>query len=395
MQSRAARRPPTRTASSSLAPQEKGSTQIEFEFDATVSFVPGYLPVASDRRGDSRRGHSAYSDEPVGDEAERVALRRWLISCRQVAADHRRRRRSAADAQQRIPAPTDEAKRLEEIEHIVVVMLENRSFDHMLGYLSLPAALGGRDRADVDGLQRPGRQLQRARRDRAIRSTTSTQTQFEGEAEDPDHSGGLGRRAARERRPGLRRQLRADLGGARAKQLNVPVPDPGLVMGYYDSDDLPVYDHLAAEYCVVDRWFSSVPGSDVAEPAVRARGAGGRESRRHLAAAVRAAHVRALPRRGERRLALVLVRPGTLRAVDPAYRLSNHDRFGFVDARKLSIREEVVGKLTEKGSFLDDVATGKLPQVSLDRSALQGPARARTGLQRRPPAVATCSRART
>jgi len=44
-------------------------------------------------------------------------------------------------------------------------------------------------------------------------------------------------------------------------KLGVPVPDPGLVIGYYDSEDLPVYDHLAAEYCVVDRWFSSVPGA--------------------------------------------------------------------------------------------------------------------------------------
>ena len=30
---------------------------------------------------------------------------------------------------------------LEKVEHIVVLMLENRSFDHMLGYLSLE---GGR-----------------------------------------------------------------------------------------------------------------------------------------------------------------------------------------------------------------------------------------------------------
>jgi short chain dehydrogenase/Phosphoesterase family len=37
---------------------------------------------------------------------------------------------------------------LEKIDHIVVLMLENRSFDHMLGYLSLE---GGRD--DVNGLR--------------------------------------------------------------------------------------------------------------------------------------------------------------------------------------------------------------------------------------------------
>jgi phospholipase C len=35
---------------------------------------------------------------------------------------------------------------LERVEHIIVVMMENRSFDHMLGYLSLTG------RADVEGL---------------------------------------------------------------------------------------------------------------------------------------------------------------------------------------------------------------------------------------------------
>src|SRR5204863_6729930 len=58
--------------------------------------------------------------------------------------------------EQRIPAPSDEAaSRLAQIEHVVVMMLENRSFDHMLGYLSLPAAAGGRGRSDVDGLRGP------------------------------------------------------------------------------------------------------------------------------------------------------------------------------------------------------------------------------------------------
>jgi phospholipase C len=42
----------------------------------------------------------------------------------------------------------DAARRLANIDHIVVLMSENRSFDHMLGYLSLE---GGR--TDVDGLE--------------------------------------------------------------------------------------------------------------------------------------------------------------------------------------------------------------------------------------------------
>jgi len=43
-----------------------------------------------------------------------------------------------------------DAANLEKVDHVVVVMLENRSFDHMLGYLSLT----GR-RPEIDGL-RPG-----------------------------------------------------------------------------------------------------------------------------------------------------------------------------------------------------------------------------------------------
>ena len=42
---------------------------------------------------------------------------------------------------------------LAHIDHIVVLTMENRSFDHMLGYLSLPAAQGGAGRTDVDGLK--------------------------------------------------------------------------------------------------------------------------------------------------------------------------------------------------------------------------------------------------
>src|ERR1700738_5280279 len=40
------------------------------------------------------------------------------------------------------------AGNLGKIDHIVVLMMENRSFDHMLGYLSLEG-----NRADVDGLR--------------------------------------------------------------------------------------------------------------------------------------------------------------------------------------------------------------------------------------------------
>src|SRR5689334_18495462 len=65
-----------------------------------------------------------------------------------------------ATALEAVPLPTPKATvsvardaeeaNLEKIDHVVVLMLENRSFDHMLGFLSLT-----RGRNDVDGLK-PG-----------------------------------------------------------------------------------------------------------------------------------------------------------------------------------------------------------------------------------------------
>src|SRR2546423_13399284 len=69
---------------------------------------------------------------------------------------------------------------LAKVEHIVVLMLENRSFDHMLGYLSLE---GGRD--DIDGLQ-AGMANDHGGRSYPIHHLD--RTAFEP-VEDPDHSG--------------------------------------------------------------------------------------------------------------------------------------------------------------------------------------------------------------
>ncbi len=265
-----------------------------------------------------------------------------------------------------IPAPSDPAvARLQGIDHIVVVMLENRSFDHMLGYLSLPAEMGGKGRADVDGLQGPAINFNSFENsDYAIHHLD--RTVFSGEVEDPDHSG----RSVDEQLAGGGKGFVANfarISAARAVKSSSPVPvrDPGLVMGYYDAADLPVYDHLAAEYCVVDRWFSSVPGATWPNRlySIAGRAEGSRDDV--------SPPIYALPS-----FARYLDQhqvdwrwysfdPGTLRAVDPAYRLSNHHRFAFVDSRKLSTLERAVGELTEEGpSFLDDVASGNLPSVS-------------------------------
>src|SRR5262249_21752245 len=49
-------------------------------------------------------------------------------------------------------APLPDPGLLANIDHIVVLMMENRSFDHVLGHLSLPVSLGGLGRGEVSGL---------------------------------------------------------------------------------------------------------------------------------------------------------------------------------------------------------------------------------------------------
>jgi phospholipase C len=265
---------------------------------------------------------------------------------------------------QTVAAPSDPAaERLAAIDHIVVVMLENRSFDHMLGYLSLPEALGGRERTDVDGLRGPAVDFNSFDgRDFPIEHLEITA--FAGEAEDPDHSGRSVEEQLADGGQGFVSNF-ARISAARAAALEVPPPCPGLVMGYYDADDLPVYDHLAESYCVVDRWFSSVPGATWPN---RLYAAAGRAAGSHDDASPPLYGLPSFPRyldEHEVDWRWYSYDPATLRAIDPGYRLAHHHRFAYFDARKLSLDERAVGAVTEEGpSFLDDVAAGKLPAVS-------------------------------
>ena len=131
---------------------------------------------------------------------------------------------------------------LQKIEHIVVLMLENRSFDHMLGYLSLEA---GRD--DVDGLK-DGMKNQFRGKTYPIHKLENTALD---KPHDPCHSPDC-----------IDMQLSNNSGGfvRNFGETHPNVPDPDVVIGYYDAEALPVYDHLATEFLICDCWFSSVAG---------------------------------------------------------------------------------------------------------------------------------------
>jgi phospholipase C len=246
---------------------------------------------------------------------------------------------------------------LPNIEHIVVLMLENRSFDHMLGYLSLEA---GRD--DVDGLKQG-------------MSNTAGTKQYVVEHEpathvpdphwDADHSSSAtDLQIGDGKMDGFAESFSRTL--TRRKVANA---DPGMVMRYYNGADLPVYNHLAENFCVCDRWHSSVPGATWPNRlyAVSGGADGSRDDKpkpppiygrhsfiRHLEAAGVSWRWYAYD-------------VGTLRCVDHEYLATHHGHFAYVDRPKLPWKtalEELLVIDEDASSFVEDATRGKLAQVS-------------------------------
>ncbi len=241
------------------------------------------------------------------------------------------------------------------IEHVVVLMLENRSFDHMLGYLSLE-----RGRADVDGLQ-PGMANAVGATQYPIHRLDSTH--LPDESWDPDHSGTATRRQiAGGAMDGFAASYAETL-----QHRRLPNPDPGVVMGYYNHEDLPVYDHLAEHFLVCDRWHSSVPGATWPNRlyAVSGSAAGSLDDKK-LPVYDKHSFVRHLDAAGVswRWYSYDI---GTLRCVDDEYLLGHHERFAYVQKLKLSLTskaEETLFVDEAAASFVEDAARGHLPAVS-------------------------------
>jgi len=142
------------------------------------------------------------------------------------------------------------------IDHVIVLMLENRSFDHMLGYLSLNATT---DSLPLDGLRSDPAWLRSfANAGRGQNYPPHRLAGSETVFEDPPHD-----------QAHIDLQINTAPAGPGLKQMGGFVEsflrahpastEPGAVMGYYDGDTLRAYDFLARHFCVCDRWFSAVP----------------------------------------------------------------------------------------------------------------------------------------
>ena len=130
--------------------------------------------------------------------------------------------------------------RLANIDHIVVLMMENRSFDHMLGYLSKH---GGR--SDIDGL-RGGEMNTYNGKD--YPSFLLPDTTF---LQSPDHS-----------HEGVNDQINGGKcdGFVTSFAKKYPDVEPRRIMGYHNAATVPVYNALAREFLICQRWFSAHPG---------------------------------------------------------------------------------------------------------------------------------------
>jgi phospholipase C len=136
---------------------------------------------------------------------------------------------------------------LANIEHIVVLTKENRSFDSMLGYLSLPVAAGGQGRDDIDGLKGGEFNL----------LAGQLCPSFPFEPQDTIFS-------PNSPQDSQRTLWQVDGGRmdgfveAYADQNGVNVAPR--IMGYHNAVNVPVYDALSRDFAICNRWFAPHPG---------------------------------------------------------------------------------------------------------------------------------------
>jgi len=238
----------------------------------------------------------------------------------------------------------------ERVQNIVIVMMENRSFDHMLGYLGKSQwRLGDPGDPDsmVDGLTDKEYSVEWDEEPYSTYPLGTTKWE-EPDHRDPPHSGKM-----------VGWQVVDPARYIWSYKMKQPGAKPGGVMGYLTKPEVPVYDFLARNYCVCDQWFCSVPGATWPNRMFAVAGTAGGETDipETVLEGLWGKHTffRELDARG------VSWRwyssdPSLLRAFDPEYRTdkTEHDRFAYFN--ECSKRQ--------RRNFLRDCQEGKLPQVS-------------------------------
>ena len=176
------------------------------------------------------------------------------------------------DQEQGMPGFRDGAELMANIDHIVVVMMENRSFDHYFGALTLPTdhenpeLVGeGRTRLDYDPSKNPLAQDPEGKMVTGL-AGTETNPNFDGSTVPLFH---LDRRRLLHHLPHKWEPMHDAFNGGKmdgfvkahheANKAETLTAGPE-VMGIHKREDVPVLYELADNYTLCDRYFCSVMG---------------------------------------------------------------------------------------------------------------------------------------
>ena len=129
----------------------------------------------------------------------------------------------------------------------MVLTQENRSFDHMLGYLSLPLEKGGMGRTDVDGLKGGEFNMYNGRKIQSFRLAAGDTIFSPG---PPNSSERAAAQVNGGKMDGFVQAQADECGPATAHR----------VMGYHTADNVPTFDSLARDFAICQRWFAPHPG---------------------------------------------------------------------------------------------------------------------------------------
>jgi phospholipase C len=146
-----------------------------------------------------------------------------------------------------------------EIKHVFVLMLENRSFDHMLGFAGIVGTgISGKLTTEANDLNG----VAASNVFKGVKYSVEHSAEFKLSSPDPGHEFGdvvlqlCGESSKYP--PGGPYPPINNSGFAASYAARCPLP--GVVLQCFDPEQLPVLTALAREFALCDGWFSSMPG---------------------------------------------------------------------------------------------------------------------------------------
>ncbi|MGV9012221.1 MAG: phospholipase C [Flavobacteriales bacterium] len=170
---------------------------------------------------------------------------------------------TARDIGPRVHADRTDAENLKKVDHIVVLMMENRSFDHVLGYRSLQGVSTDTDGLTAEIIAKFRKPSTNTLRSEAIEPLANAG--FSPKTQIPISVGHEYSDVAEQINNGamdgfVKNVFTNRPSAAQLAEMASMKCVPKDVMGYYTNAELPMYGYLADEYGIGDRFFSSHPG---------------------------------------------------------------------------------------------------------------------------------------